>query len=126
MTDETLAVLITSVILERPTCLLCVTAKVGATMLAVVCAMERIGQTVGRQVHLHEHGQHSFILWKLLPCLDQQVLGGIIRPVVSAPTGHAEQVTAAVEIVVEEFLNRLGLGPDQLPLEESPIRWRKW
>lgn len=46
MTDETLAVLITSVILERPTCLLCVTAKVGATMLAVVCAMERIGQTV--------------------------------------------------------------------------------
>src|SRR5438045_3347508 len=41
-----LAVLIVSVILERPTCLLCITAKVGDDKLAVVRTMERIGKTV--------------------------------------------------------------------------------
>ena len=44
--EPSLIVLITSVILDRPTCLLCLAAKVGATKLGVVRAMERIAVTV--------------------------------------------------------------------------------
>jgi hypothetical protein len=50
MPETSLAVLITSVILERPTCLICITAKVGADKLAVVRALERIGGTLTVQV----------------------------------------------------------------------------
>jgi hypothetical protein len=46
-------VLVTAVILERPTCLICVCAKVGATQLDVVRAMERVGETVRMEV-LHD------------------------------------------------------------------------
>jgi len=46
MDEAALLVLITSVILERPTCLLCIADKVGAPKLAVVRAMERIGETI--------------------------------------------------------------------------------
>jgi hypothetical protein len=41
-----LMVLIASVILERPTCLLCLGAKVGADTLAVVRTMERMSETI--------------------------------------------------------------------------------
>jgi hypothetical protein len=50
MNETTLVVLITSVILDRPTCLLCLAAKVGVDKLAVVRAMERIGETI--QIHM--------------------------------------------------------------------------
>ena len=46
MDQATLAGLIVSVILERPTCLVCVAAKVGQTQLATLRAIERIGKTL--------------------------------------------------------------------------------
>jgi hypothetical protein len=45
-----LAGLIVSVILERPTCLTCIAAKVNARALAVVRTIEGIGQTVNVQM----------------------------------------------------------------------------
>ena len=44
--ESTLTVLIVSVILERPTCIICLAAKVGATKLAIVRTLERIGTTL--------------------------------------------------------------------------------
>jgi hypothetical protein len=41
-----LVVLITSVILERPTCLICLAEKVGASKLAVVRTLERMERTL--------------------------------------------------------------------------------
>jgi hypothetical protein len=41
---------VVSVILQRPTCLTCIAAKVGAPALAVVRAIEGIGATVKIQV----------------------------------------------------------------------------
>ena len=46
MDDTTLVALIASVILERPTCLICIAAKVGAVKLEVERVLERIGRTV--------------------------------------------------------------------------------
>ena len=48
--QEYLTVLVVSVILERPTCLTCIAAKVDAPALTVVRAIERIGETVNVQV----------------------------------------------------------------------------
>jgi hypothetical protein len=42
--ETTLATLIASVILERPTCLTCVSAKVGATNLYTLRTIERIAE----------------------------------------------------------------------------------
>src|SRR2546430_537074 len=44
--DSLLAVLIASMILERPTCLLCIAEKVNADQLAVVRTMEQVGLTI--------------------------------------------------------------------------------
>ena len=52
--DTTLVILVTTVILERPTCLVCLCSKVGADQLSVVRVMERIGRTVDLQVERNE------------------------------------------------------------------------
>jgi hypothetical protein len=44
--DASLLGSVTSLILERPTCLLCVATKVGAPTLSVVLVMDRIGKTI--------------------------------------------------------------------------------
>jgi hypothetical protein len=44
--DANLLVPIASVILERPTCLVCLASKVGAPTLSVVRTVERIGKTI--------------------------------------------------------------------------------
>jgi uncharacterized protein with PIN domain len=44
--DASLLVSVTSVILERPTCLLCVAAKVGESTLSVERTVDRIGKTM--------------------------------------------------------------------------------
>ena len=54
-----------------------------------------------------------------------QVFGRVIRPVVPAPTGNAKQVAPLVEVAVVEFLHRLGLIADQLPLQQGPVRRRR-
>jgi hypothetical protein len=45
-----LATLVVSVILQRPTCLNCIAEKVGAPALAVVRAIESIGETVNVRI----------------------------------------------------------------------------
>src|SRR5215208_4820540 len=45
-----LAALVVSVILERPTCLTCIAAKVGAPVLAVVRTVEGIGGTINVKI----------------------------------------------------------------------------
>lgn len=46
MDDTTLIVLIASLIVERPTCVVCLSAEVGAEKLSVVVAIERIGRSI--------------------------------------------------------------------------------
>ena len=52
--DTALVILVTTVILERPTCLVCLCAKVGADQLSIVHVMERISRTVKVQVERNE------------------------------------------------------------------------
>lgn len=46
MDDATQTGLIVAVIVERPTCLICITAKAGMTKLEVVRTIERIGKSL--------------------------------------------------------------------------------
>ena len=50
---------ITAVIVERPTCLLCVAAKAGVTTLDVVRAIERIGKTIAVTITRGEDAAHA-------------------------------------------------------------------
>ena len=52
----------------------------------------------------------------------REALDGVVRPVVAAPALDAAHVPALVKVVVEEFLARPGLGPEQLPLQQGPGR----
>ena len=46
MDEASQLAVVTSIILERPTCLLCITAKAGEDKLAVIRAMDSIGTTI--------------------------------------------------------------------------------
>jgi hypothetical protein len=63
MDDATQAGVIVAAILERPTCLICVTAKAGMTSLDVVRTIERIGQTL---VVTIEQGGRCRVCWSTL------------------------------------------------------------
>jgi hypothetical protein len=67
---RTLAALVVSVILERPTCLLCIAPKVGADDWAVLQTLERISETIEVTT---EHTE---------PC---RACGTLVHPVYSLP-----------------------------------------
>ena len=55
MDDTGLAVLVVSVVLERPTCIICIADKVGATKLDTLRCLERMMATV--QVSIEKSGR---------------------------------------------------------------------
>jgi hypothetical protein len=52
------------------------------------------------------------------------VLDGVVGPVVAAPALHAQQVAALVEVAAEELPAGRRVGPEQLPLQQGPVRRR--
>lgn len=55
MDDAKLGGLIVSMILERPTCVLCISARISATKLDTLLAMRRIVGAVPMEMHTGEH-----------------------------------------------------------------------
>jgi len=53
--DAKLVGLIVSIILERPTCLRCISAKINATEMDTLLAMRRIVGTMPAEMHVGEH-----------------------------------------------------------------------
>ena len=55
MDDAKLVGLIVSIILERPTCLRCISVKINAKKMDTLLAMRRIVGTVPAEMHVGEH-----------------------------------------------------------------------